>query len=305
MNDKKKYLPEPSTVYEVEGVSYGLDDALVRAIKGSIHRRLQSRTLEIPRLPQIAGRILRLSQNPTTDLDEIVRTIATDGILATRVMTVANSAAFGNGQTVDGLMPAVMRLGVKIVRDMVFAESIRLRIFSARSYRSVLEQSWKLSLGTAIACEELSRATGLERHTAFLLGLLHDTGKPVLVNAISEIERENRGLTLGEDIVEIVLSQLHEEVGAYVLVNWGMPDSIVSAAREHHRYRRTANVTPAQRLVYAGNMICRHLGIGETKRRVDFKIEYAFADLDLADTDKMSPILETVTHEVESLMAGF
>ena len=194
MQDKKQYhRPPANVVYVIDGASYGLDDGLVEAIKNHIRRRLESKTLEIPRLPQVAGRILQLSRNPNTTIDDIVQVMTTDPVLATRILVIANSAAYGGGDRVEGLKPALMRLGSRVVQDMVFAESVRMRIFSARSYRPILEQSWKLSLGTAVACEALSEATGLERDSAFLMGLLHDTGKPVLVNAVSEYERQNKG----------------------------------------------------------------------------------------------------------------
>jgi HD-like signal output (HDOD) protein len=301
---RKLNHPPANVVYQIDGAAYGLDDGLAAAIKNSICRRLESKTLEIPRLPQVAGRILELARNPSTDLDDIVKALTTDAVLVARILTVANSAAFGTGQPISGLQPAVMRLGTKTVEDMVFAESIRLKIFSVRSYRPLLQQSWQLSLATAIACEALSKATGVEREGAFLLGLLHDTGKPVLVLAISEYERQNNGQSLGQDMVEILLSQLHEEIGAYVLESWGMPESIVGAAGAHHAYRGPGHATPAQQLVHAGNLICQHLGIGDVQRDINFSIEHAFADLNLADTDRIEPILDTVTRELESLMVG-
>ncbi len=304
LEKRKTHRPPTNVVYQIDGASYGLDDGLAAAIKTSICRRLESKTLEIPRLPQVAGRILELARNPSTDVDDIAKAITTDAVLVTRILTVANSAAYGSGQPVSGLHPAIMRLGSKTVEDMVFAESIRLKIFSVRSYRALLQQSWKLSLATAIACEALSQATGLERDGAFLLGLLHDTGKPVLVFAISEYERQNNGQSLGEDMVEILLTQLHEEIGAYVLENWGMPPAIVGAAGAHHAYRGTGKATPAQQLVHAGNLICQHLGIGDVQRDINFTVEHAFADLNLADLDRIEPILEKVTSELESLMVG-
>lgn len=305
MLEKRKFhRPPANVVYRIDGASYGLDDGLAEAIKGSITRRLEARSLEIPRLPQVAGRILELSQNPSTDIDEVVRAIATDPLLVTRILTIANSAAYGGGEPIQSLSAALMRIGLKVVQHMVFSESIRLRIFSARSYRSILEQSWKLSMGAAVACEALSRATGLEREGAFLLGLLHDTGKPVLVNAISECEKQNGGRPLGDDLVEIVMSQMHEEVGAYVLERWGMAAPIVEAARAHHFYRGAARATPAHKLICAGNLICQHLGVGDVQRDINFTVEHVFADLDLADNERVSPMLEAVARDIEGMMTG-
>ena len=305
MQERKKfYRPPANVVYNVDGASYGLADGLVDAIKSHIRRRIESKTLEIPKLPQVAGRILQLSQNPDTTIDEIGQVITTDPALATRILVMANSAAYGGGDRVEGLSSALMRLGSRVVQDMVFAESVRMRIFSSRSYRTILEQSWKLSLGTAVACEALSMATGLERESAFLTGLLHDTGKPVLVSAISEFERQNHGASLGDEVVEILMSQLHEEIGAYVLGGWGMSPSIVSAAGAHHRYQGGSRATATHRLVHGGNLVCQHLGIGDVQRDIDFSVEHVFADLGLADVARMAPILDRVTREIECMLDG-
>ena len=304
MIEKKKFIrPHANVTYNIDGASYGMDDGLAEAIKNSISRKLESKTLEIPRLPHVAGRIIELSRNENADVDDIVQAIMTDPMLATRIMTLANSSAYAGGQTLQGLKPALMRIGSKAVQDMVFSESIRMKIFSVRAYRSILEESWKLSLGTAIACEAISRATGIEREGAFLIGLLHDTGKPVLVSAISELEKQNNGLPIGEDIVEILMSQLHEETGSYVLKDWGMPETVVSAAGGHHAYQG-AHATPAHRLVHAGNLICQHLGIGDIQNDVDFTVKHVFAELNLAEFEKIEPILEAVSRDVGGLLSG-
>ena len=301
---KKKYHTGPKNiVYEIDGASYGLDDQLVEVIRASIAKRLETNQLEIPRLPQVATRIMQLSQDPETGLDHIVDAISTDPMLASRVLVMANSAAHAGGQRVDGLQQALMRLGFNAVRDMVFAESMRMRIFSAKAYRQILEESWKLSLGTALACDALSKVTGIEREGAFLLGLLHDTGKPVLVQAVAEIERANKGQSLGVEMVEILMSQLHEETGAHVLASWDMPAAFVEAARDHHRYKGPIT-KPAQRLVHAGNLICQHLGIGDVEREVTFSVERVFSDLEVTDEATLGPVIDAVREGVERMTTG-
>jgi HD-like signal output (HDOD) protein len=252
----------------------------------------------------VAGRILELSNQADTGVDEIVKAIITDPVLAGRILSIANSAAYSGSGRIGALKPALMRLGTRLVKETVFAESIRLKIFSARTYRSILEQSWKLSLGSAIACAALSSATGIETDNAFLLGLLHDTGKPVLVNAVTEIEKQNRGRSIGAETVEIVISQLHEEIGAYVLREWGMSETIVGAAGAHHRYAGAARSSPPCQLIYAANLICQQLGIGDVKREINFTTEHVFADLKLADNEKITPVLEMVARDLDSLTAG-
>lgn len=304
--EKRKYFKGPANVvYNIDGSSYGMDDSLVDAIRASIRSKVQAGSLVIPRLPQVAGRILQLAQNPDAPVREVTAAIMSDPGLATRVLSIANSAAYGSAGRVEDLTSALTRLGTKSVCNIVFTESMQTKVFPARAYRELLEQSWKLSLGSAIACEALARVTGLEKAAAFLIGLLHDTGKPTLVNTITEYEKKNNGRALGDELVEIVLTQLHEEIGAYVLEQWGMPVPIVEAARLHHRYTGDNQTKPAQKLMYAANLICRHLGIGEVQDGVSFNLERVFLDLGLTDPTKVEKILETVSRETEAMLQGF
>ena len=305
MEKRNRYFKGPANVvYNIDGSSYGMDDSLVDAIRTSIRGKVQGGSLVIPRLPQVAGRILQLAQDADAPVSEVTKAIMGDPGLAARVLAMANSAAYGGAGHVEGLETALTRLGMKTVVNIVFTESVQTKVFPARAYRELLEQSWRLSLGSAIACEALARVTGLERQAAFLLGLLHDTGKPTLVNTITEYEKKNQGRALGEELVEIVLSQLHEEIGAYVLEQWGMPAPIVEAAALHHRYAE-AQAKPSQKLIFAANLICKHLGIGDVHEGVAFNLERVFGDLGLTDLTRVDKILEAVSKQMEAMLAGF
>lgn len=105
--------------------------------------------------------------------------------------------------------------------------------------------------------------------------------------------------------MEVVLSQLHEEIGAYVLEQWGMPQPIVDGAREHHRYAGAGQSRPAQKLIHAANLICRHLGIGDAQDGVSFNLERVFLDLGLTDLARMDRILEVVQQQMDAMLEGF
>jgi putative nucleotidyltransferase with HDIG domain len=300
---KNFYKGRSNVVYNIDGATCGMDERLVDAIRTAVRSKMEKRSLEIPRLPQVAGRILQLSQDPDVQVRDVTEAVMSDPVLAARVLGLANAAA--NGGRVESLDAAILRLGLKKLRDLVFAESMQAKVFPARAYRSLLEPSWRLSLGAAVACEAIAKAVGADREGAFLLGLLHEIGKPTLVQTILEYERRNEGRSMGEELVEIVLSQLHEEIGAYVLEQWGMPEPVVEAARAHHRYQESPSASPAHRLIYAANLVCRHLGIGEEQCGIAFNLERCFLDLKLSDLDRVTPILEAVSRDVESLLAAF
>lgn len=300
----KAYYKGPSNVvYNIDGALCGLDAGLVDAVRTSVRAKMDKDALDIPRLPTVAGRILQLAQDPEVQVSAVTDAVVSDPVLAARVLALANAAA--NGPQVQGLDAAILRLGLRKLRDMVFAESMRAKVFPARGYRELLEPSWRLSLGAAIACEALSKATGIEREAAFLVGLLHDIGTPTLVTTILEYERKNGGQPIGEELVELALSQLHEEIGAHVLRKWGMPEAVVVGARLHHRYEPVTSPEPAHKLIRAANQICEHLGLGVEPCGVSFPVERVFLDLGAPVLEKLEAILESVSADFENLMAGF
>lgn len=301
---KKFHKPPANLTYKVDGTAFGLDDRLVDALNRSIMKKLEAGTLVIPRLPQAAMRVMQLSESPDAGMDDIAKVVLTDPGLAARVMSIANSAAYSGMGGVSGVQQALARLGMKNVSNLVFTESLQTKVFTAKAHRAALERSWRLSIGCAVACEVLAGATGLERDSAFLMGLLHDTGTPTLLNAAAEYARENQGRFLDDDTVDILLMQLHEQAGAHVLKQWGMPDPIVLAASGHHLYRGP-NGQPAPRLVHAANRICQHLGLAEDAAEVNFTTEHVFVDLELNDPDAMLDVLARVQVGFDSLMSGF
>lgn len=305
MLPKKLHRPPTNTVYNVDGSSFGLDDKLVDALQASILKKLEAGKLVIPKLPQVAMRVMQLSESPDAGMDEITKVVLTDPALAARILSIANSAAYAGTVPVDTVQQALARLGMKTVSNLVFTESIQTKVFTAKSHKAALERSWKLSVGAAVACDTLALATGSGHEAAFLLGLLHDTGVPTLLNAIADYARENQGRPLDDETAEIVVTQMHEQVGAHVLKQWGMPEPIVTAAGQHHLYRAGHAVPPATRLVYAANRICQHLGVGGDGGEVNFTTEHVFLDLGLNDRDRMTEILERVQIGMDSLLSGF
>lgn len=303
---KKAHGAPADGVYHIDDAVCGTDEAVVEAIQGSIRSKLQNDQLVIPRLPQAAARMMQLTQSgDDLDLGEASSVIRTDPTLAARIVHSANSAAFAGTARVNGIETAIMRLGIKTLCNIVVAESLQSKLFASKNYRELMEQSWCLSMGSAVACEALSAATGIEAESAFLIGLLHDTGTPTLIGAVSEYERENKGRALGLEIVEILNSQLHEEVGAHVLEKWAMPAALVEAAGVHHRYQSGAEATPARRLIYAAGLVCAHLGIGSPQRDVSFNVEHVFADLGLTDPGQLASIIESIDVDARNLFAGF
>ena len=66
---------------------------------------------ELPPLPQVATRVIRITADSDTSTDQLQNLIRTDQALASQILKVANSAMFGRMREVTTLTQAILTLG--------------------------------------------------------------------------------------------------------------------------------------------------------------------------------------------------
>lgn len=59
--------------------------------------------------------------------------------------------------------------------------SCRSKVFNVEGFKTDVRESFDLSLATAALSQEIARVRRLNVEDAFLCGLLHDIGRPVLL----------------------------------------------------------------------------------------------------------------------------
>src|SRR5258706_8029141 len=69
-------------------------------------------------LPEVALRIARMVDDPTTSSTDIGREISRDAALTARLLRIANSSAFGQNGKIATISRAITVLGVRQVRDL-------------------------------------------------------------------------------------------------------------------------------------------------------------------------------------------
>jgi len=223
---------------------------------------------ELPLLPQVATRVMRISEASSTSSEELQNLIRTDQALTAKVLKVANSAIFGMRREVVTLTQAMLTLGFLTARSVVVASSVKT-LFSRGTVGAQERTLWEHALVTAIAGSAFSKAMRFpETEEVFMAGLMHDIGKTLLALKFPEpygalldsVERqEGDGLTLELDTFGFD----HAVVGEALFRFWNMAKSTQAAARWHHDPSQAA---PEHRqlvaLVALGNQVALDLEIG-------------------------------------------
>src|SRR5262249_31647460 len=122
---------------------------------------------------------------------KLVGIVEQDPLIAAHMLRLANTAAYGAGG-VRTLEAAVARLGLAKLKTILFELSARQGFQShdgrlAAATRAVWGRSVAVAPGARDLCALSSIAA--EADTAYLAGLLHDIGKPLVASMLLEAEK--------------------------------------------------------------------------------------------------------------------
>ncbi len=185
---------------------------------------------EVGALPTVAAQIVALTGDPSCDIHDLCRLIQSDSVMTMRFLALANSAALSGAHEARDLRSALVRLGLRRIRNVSLFMGMHDMAPSDRpSAQLDRKEFWKFSLATASAAQELARQDKAGNpDDAWLVGILHGIGVLALdQNAGIDfhevlIRAREHAISLTEAELEI-LEFHHGELGARLLRQWGLP----------------------------------------------------------------------------------
>lgn len=207
-------------------------ETLHQLIRRELTGQLEAGKIALPRAPEVALEVLRLSANPLVSTRQIARPLQRDPFLAGRLLQLASSAAYARrGPASVPITDAVTRVGIPGVRALLMASALEQSVFSGPR-RVLLRSMWERALGTAVAAELLAQQVGVFAEQAFTLGLLADIGRPLLISSVERL-RDGDGQPINFDVAwEAVDDTLSRAAGTLLLAEWRLPQEIQEALAE-------------------------------------------------------------------------
>lgn len=203
-------------------------------IASTLRDRFDSGKLKLPVLPQVAQDVLAVVDDPEADTASIAELIQKDHTLAAHFLRVVNSPLYAPVEPVVSLAKAVSRLGLGGTRAIVLAVTVKHSVFSATVREDDLAEAWRrASFGGRLA-QGIARVRRSDAEAAFLCGLLHGVGTPIVIQELIELCRED-GIDVDDDLVRFACDALHAEVGAALVDEWNLPAFVRTAALHHER----------------------------------------------------------------------
>lgn len=230
-------------------------------------------------LPVTAQRLIKALEDDEIGPARIAEYVQYDPAVASTVLRVANSAAYGGWNRIDNIRDAVVRLGAARLLDIVIGDYLRKLKVAAPLYDLAEDDLWLHSAASSLAVKALQRErprAGIPEIAA-IAALVHDIGKLVMVRYmkanVKEILglRDERGLAFVEAEREMFGCD-HAEVGGAMARHWGFPDQIVAAIELHHQVP-VSRPSPTIDAVVIANLTAKAIGTGLGAEAMDIRLD--------------------------------
>lgn len=193
----------------------------------------------LPTLPVIVTQILEKTSNPEFDMNSVVDLILMDQVLTAKMIRLVNSAYWGLGRPIESLRQAIICLGIRNVRNVVFTTSL-MQVVPGSQKSKWIKSFWEHSFACALICRLVAqRVVYKDLERAYLAGLLHDIGEIILIqNFPDEFEKvvkvaEKKQWDFYEAEKE-VMAITHVDFGPWLLDQWKLCSEIAHVVARHH-----------------------------------------------------------------------
>jgi HD-like signal output (HDOD) protein len=191
----------------------------------------------LPALPETVHRVREAMLSPDSSVATVTDIITLDPPVAAKVLSVANSAAYGFSHKITDLNLAVSLMGLKETYAIVLSAAVvdlvsQMEEFDYRAF-------WLESVCSACAARIVAKVSNRRQLPGvFTAGLLHDVGRAALWDVAAEKCKKIDNTLTGIELLEAeqsIVGLTHVEAGYELALHWALPDEIAQAIRFHHQ----------------------------------------------------------------------
>jgi len=176
------------------------------------------------------------------------------------LISVAKSPVYKGYGDVKSVQAAVPRLGFKETLSIVVAISNKsLYEVKQPQFRVTLDKMWGHSLACAYASKLIAQSLALgDPETIFLMGLVHDVGKVLLLRAFAELPQEK---SFDFATVMTAIQEAHQSIGNILLKRWGFGNEFSGVVSLHEGANFSSQTNQEILVVHLANLLTRKMGL--------------------------------------------
>jgi serine/threonine protein kinase len=203
------------------------------------------------KFPALAPRLVRCleaAESPGFSFASVAVQAAAEPRLASHIITMANTPPYAGNAHATTLEQAIGRLGAKGLRIAVTEFALRPMIESLRdrAFEEAFRRVWPRAIAVATVCQRLYAQAGRDdaEGAAYLAGLLHDAGRPLVSAKLFEMERQVRAVSgrslLGTQAWLDGIEALFRGVAAALALHLRLPVAVAEAQVHAEAYEPAA-----------------------------------------------------------------
>ena len=198
------------------------------ALRTRITTKLEEDALDLPLLPVVATQVLHLSDDPNADATKLSALIQQDQALAAQILRIANSPAYAARSSIVSLQQAISWLGLNILAGLAFSVSVQSGVFKVKGYEKEVHALWRQALATGLYGKEIARRNRHNVENAFLCGILHTIGKPLLIHLMLQDSGDTSSKPSWTTMNSII-QECSILAGTKLAAAWQLPESVQEA----------------------------------------------------------------------------
>jgi HD-like signal output (HDOD) protein len=273
------------------------------SLRRVLEMKIASGEVALPTMPDLAVKLNSVLRSPDGRHNDqhVAKLIQVDPALASKVIHVVNSAAFGFSRKATTVQQAVTRMGREQVRNIAISFLLR-HAFRTQlgGLRRRAQATWLRSCHVAAVSFTLARhLPTLDPDRAMLAGLIHLIGVlPVLGLAnLQPALFANRGL------LDDACKAFQKPIGRKVLQRWGFDDDMLDAVEQAGNWGRVGTALPDYADVVLLAQMHADMGRANIEPRPPLNQLPAFQKLELGKLtpNKSIQVLEDADAEIKQL----
>ena len=245
-------------------------------------------------IPQTALKILRIIQDGRHDINDVTEELARDQVLSAQTLKLCNSALFSGTLRIDTLKDAVLLLGQDMLTKSVITAAVEhyYNQTGTSGYSMCRGGLFFHAVGVATAAETLAEKSGkADPKQAYTAGLLHDIGKVVLDQFISEsapllfrqLGNDNGNFLNTESKI---LGTTHCKTGAVLAKKWQFSNALTEVIRHHHMPEGADEHKDLVAIVYLADLLMEKFFTGVDREKTQTRsLKAVFRRLGLCPGD--------------------
>ena len=205
-----------------------ISDRTANTFVDTVERRVDRGDIDIPMLPDTALQVIRVTQDPDSSAQDLLKVVQANQAIVGKIMSTANSAAYASASGITSIQQAISRLGMNIIRDIALASSLNARLFKAPGLEGHVHNACEHALMTALWNRRVAQHLQGDADVAFLCGLLHSVGLPIMMQEVADVAESTgvNDLTEQFELIIDIAYELTPEATALALKSWKLPNMI-------------------------------------------------------------------------------